>query len=157
VWQWFTYRGPGKWSTRALGRRLGVSHTYIQKLVQEFVRDPSKIERQVRTTHPATFEQLSRAQEETRQQRERGRLRPPRRWKWVEVKIGDQVVRDVVRTKASIEREQPRGCNMPLDVPIWATGRTYYSGENPCDPLVAVRRATQDYQQPQAHPLWWMR
>jgi hypothetical protein len=91
----------------------------------------------------ATFEQLSRAQEETRHQRERGWLRPPRRWKRIEVKIGDQVIRDVVRTKASVEREQQRGCNMPVDVPIWATGRTNYSAE------------MQDNQQ--AHPLGWMR
>jgi hypothetical protein len=49
VWQWFTYRGPGKWSARAVGRRLGVSHTYIQKLVHEFVTDSSKIELAVRS------------------------------------------------------------------------------------------------------------
>lgn len=101
VWQWFTYRGPGKWSARAVGRRLGVSHTYIQKLVREFVTDPSKIERAVRSSHPATFEQLSRAREETRQQKVRGWLREPRRWKVAEFRIGDQVVRTVVPTKAS--------------------------------------------------------
>ena len=79
VWQWFTYRGPGKWSARAVGLRLGVSHTYVQKLVREFVTDPSKIGREVRRSYLATFEQLNHAQEETRQQRDRGWLRLPRR------------------------------------------------------------------------------
>jgi hypothetical protein len=142
VWQWFTYRGPGKWPARAVARRLGVSHTYVQKLVRRFVADPGRQQRGM-VSELATFEQLSRAQEETRHQRERGWLRPPRRWKRVEVKIGNQVIRDVVRTKASVEREQQRGCNMPVDVPIWATGRTNYSAE------------MQDSQQ--AHPLGWMR
>jgi hypothetical protein len=76
VWQWFTYRGPGKWSARAVGRRLGVSHTYIQKLVRRFVTDPSKIERQVQSSYLVTFADLSRAQEATRQRRDRGWLRP---------------------------------------------------------------------------------
>lgn len=43
VWQWLSYPGP-KWSARAVGRRLGVSHTYIQKLVREFAEDPNKAE-----------------------------------------------------------------------------------------------------------------
>ena|SRR5215471_5489555 len=76
--QWFNYRGPCKWSARALGRRLGVSHTYIQKLVREFVANPGKIDRLVRSSHLASFEQLRLAQEDTRKQKERGWLRPVR-------------------------------------------------------------------------------
>ena len=79
-----------------MGRRLGVSHAYIQKLVREFVTDPSKIEQEVRSLHLATFEQLRRAQEETWQQKELGWLRPPRRWKLADFRIGDLVIRDVV-------------------------------------------------------------
>lgn len=75
VWQWFTFRGSGKWSGRAVGRRLGVSHTYIQKLVREFAIDPSRVQRQQRTYGEATLEQLSCAQERTRKQRARGHLR----------------------------------------------------------------------------------
>jgi len=88
AWQWFTYRAPDKWSARALARWLGVSHTYIQKLVREFMTDPIKIEQEVQSSYPATFEQLSRAQEETRRQKDRGWLHPLRRWKWAEYKIG---------------------------------------------------------------------
>jgi transposase len=139
AWQWFEYRGPVKWSTRSLARRLGVSHTYIQKLVREFVTNPSRILREVRSSHPATFEQLNRAQEETRLQKDSGCLRWPRRWKWAEFKIGDQVIRDVVRTKASLEREQLRSSYIPRDVPTWAKRLPYYSPQNPCDPLVEVK------------------
>jgi hypothetical protein len=40
AWHWFMGQGP-ICSARGLGRRLGVSHTWIQKLVREFVADPS--------------------------------------------------------------------------------------------------------------------
>jgi|SRR5271166_845386 len=79
VWQWHSYSGP-KWSGRALGRRLGVSHAYVQKLVREFTEDPGKIERRVQSS-VTTFDELSRAQEETQQQQERGYLREPRKRK----------------------------------------------------------------------------
>jgi len=131
VWQWFTFRGPGKWSARAVGRRFGVSHTYIQKLVCEFVTDPSKIEQEVRSSYPATFEQLSRAQEETRRQKDSGWLHPLRRWKWAEYKIGGQVVRERVPTKAEQRRKAAEAAarvpRVPQEVPIWATGIPYYS------------------------------
>jgi len=83
----------------------------------------------MRGSHLASFELLNRAQEETRKQKERGWLRPPRRWKWAEVKIGDQVVRTVVQTQANACK-----LRVPQDIPIWATGLTYYSTENACDP-----------------------
>ncbi len=118
VWQWFTYRGPGKWSGRAVAQRLGVTHTYIQKLVREFVRDPNEMQREVRLHGPATFGHLDRAREETRLEKERGWLRSPRCWRVARLKIGDQVeVQAVVPTKAStrvpcrepVNREEP-GC-----------------------------------------------
>jgi hypothetical protein len=137
-WQWFTYRGHGKWSARALGRRLGVSHSYVQKLVRAFTTNPSEMQRDARRHASATFEHLRHAQEETRKQKERGWLRPPCRRRWVSVKIGDQLVRTVVQPKAS-----SRGLRIPQDVPIWATGASYYSSENPCDPLVAVQYVMQ--------------
>jgi len=143
VWQWFTYHGPSKWSARALGRRLAVSHTYVQRRLHEFVAEPDKIERLVRSSHPASFEQLKLAQEETRKQKERGWLRVQPRWRWVRVKIGDREVRTVVPTKIST-----RALRVPQGVPIWATGVPYYSAENPCDPLVAVRYAIQHRLEP---------
>src|SRR5271165_4996301 len=96
TWQWLIGREP-RCSGRGLARRLGVSHTYVQKLVREFSADPSKILRQtsraVRGYGPtsisaigqlqsphlrgysATFEQLKQEQERSRRMRERGWLR----------------------------------------------------------------------------------
>jgi len=127
VWQWFTYCGPGKWSARAVARWLGVTHTYIQKLVREFERDPSVMQRQERLYGSATLEHLSRTREETRRQKERGWLRPPRRWKVAEFQIGDQVVRTVVPTKAEERRKAGEsdvcvhgvGFATPRGVPAW--------------------------------------
>jgi hypothetical protein len=104
VCQWFNYGGPGKWSGRAVARRLGISHTYIQKLIREFMADPRSMLRECAISGEATFGHLNRAQEETRQQKEYGLLRSHRRWKWAELKVGDQVVRALVQTKASLER-----------------------------------------------------
>jgi hypothetical protein len=84
-----------------MGRWLGVAHTYIQKLVREFSIDAAKMQRLDRTFGQATFEQLRRAQEQTRKQRELGILRRPCPWKVATFKVGDEVVRAVVRTKAS--------------------------------------------------------
>jgi hypothetical protein len=39
VWQWHISTAP-KESGRALARRLGVSHTYVCKLVRKFLREP---------------------------------------------------------------------------------------------------------------------
>jgi len=39
AWQWFIRREP-QCSGRAIARKLGVSHTYIQKLSREFAADP---------------------------------------------------------------------------------------------------------------------
>jgi hypothetical protein len=147
VWQWFMYRGPDKWSGRAVARCLGVSHTWIQKLVREFVTDPSKVLRQLGPVvrgygmasisanghlqlpygrNPATFEQLRQAQEQTQRMRERGWLRSPRRWKTVKVKIGDNVTWATVPTKAS-ENASAADNGFPRDAltwasPVWPTG-----------------------------------
>jgi hypothetical protein len=134
VWQWFNSAEPAKWSGRAVARWLGVTHTYIQKLVREFATDGGKMQREALHYGLASFEQLFKAREATRQEKERGQLRPLRRWRVVEFRIGDQVVRTVVPTKAST-----RVVRVPDGVPRWATGLSYYSTENPCDPLVEVK------------------
>lgn len=148
VWQWLNCREPGKWSGRAVARWLGVSHTWIQKLVRQFATDPSEMLREI----PATFEQLRRAQEETRKEKERGELRPPRRWRWAEFKIGDDVVGTVVLTKAEERRQAEIASGRipgpayvpPHELPLWAKGLPYYSPDNPCDPLVAIKHAMQN-------------
>jgi hypothetical protein len=82
---------------REIARRLGVSHTYVQKLVREFATNPGKMSQELgRLVHvpgmvgvsangrmqipyerrSATFEQLNEAQEISRKMRERGWLRP---------------------------------------------------------------------------------
>lgn len=77
AWQWFNAGEVRKWSQRAVARWLGVSHTYVQKLVRKFRADPDRMRRIQAGLGPATFEQLNRAREFTRQDRERGLLRPP--------------------------------------------------------------------------------
>jgi hypothetical protein len=120
VWQWFSYRGPDKWSARAVGRLLGVSHTYIQKLMRQFTIDPSEMQKDALRHSAATFEHLSRAREETRTEKERGRLRPPQRWRKAEFKIGEDVVRTLVPTKAEERRKTAEASGgAPPDLPLW--------------------------------------
>jgi hypothetical protein len=102
VWQWSNSESPEKSSGRAVARWLGVSHTWIQKLLREFALDPSKMQREERLRGSATIAQLSRARELTRDQKACGWLREPNRWKRAEYKVGDHVVRVVVPTKASL-------------------------------------------------------
>lgn len=95
AWQWFIGQEP-RCSGRAIARKLGVSHTYIQKLSREFSANPAgmleKASRVVR--HPTgivvcvngrllapeyreytTFEQLANAQRQTVRMKEQGLLR----------------------------------------------------------------------------------
>jgi len=152
VWQWFNSKEPEKWSGRAVAHWLGVTHTYIQKLVREFASDSSEMQRESRYYGPVSFRELGKAQEETRQEKERGWLRSPRRWKVTEFKIGDEVVRVVVSTKAEerrkAEKASPRRLTplyvAPHSLPLWARGLPYYSPDNPCDPLIAVRHAMEE-------------
>jgi hypothetical protein len=61
VWEWLRYYGPGNRSGRAVDQLLGVSHTYVQKLVREFATDSSRMEWMERSYGRPTFEQLRRA------------------------------------------------------------------------------------------------
>lgn len=79
VYWWFTSRDRNKPSGRAWARELGVSHTWLQKLVREFHTDPNQIIQRARRAGDPTLAQLDRAREFTRQMRERGELRPSRR------------------------------------------------------------------------------
>jgi hypothetical protein len=72
---WFTSRGQRP-SIRAWAKQLGVSHTWLRKLVLRFEADPGEMYREQRRSGDPTFAQLNRAREYTRQMRERGELRP---------------------------------------------------------------------------------
>jgi len=71
---WLTCRDASRPSGRNWAKQLGISHCWLQKLVREFRRDPSKLRRIEAYGYP-TLEQLSRAQEHTRRMRVRGELR----------------------------------------------------------------------------------
>lgn len=68
---------PRPWAALRLARALGVSHTWVNKLVKKFEADPERAQRRNGAFTPATLETLERAREETRWQREHGRLRGP--------------------------------------------------------------------------------
>jgi AraC-like DNA-binding protein len=107
VWQWFACGdcvGPKKWSGRTLARRLGISHTYVQKLLREFKADLVKACREQQRIAWVTIWDLDEAQKQTEQERMQGYLRWPRLWTTVEYRIGSNVVRAVVKTKAAEAR-----------------------------------------------------
>jgi hypothetical protein len=83
VWQWLTCRDCSKPSARSWARQLGVSHTWVQKLVKQFQADPNEMQREALRESDPTLAQLSRARERTRQMRERGELRLSCRTKFV--------------------------------------------------------------------------
>lgn len=84
AFHWFTCRDLSKPSGRAWARTLGVSHTWIQKLVREFMADPAEMWRLQAAKGDPRFTELSRAQEFSRQMRECGELRFSRRARLIE-------------------------------------------------------------------------
>jgi hypothetical protein len=74
---WHTSRG-NKPSGRDWARQLGISHTWLQKLVRKFQTDPSEMYREQRRSGDPNFARLSRAREQTQRMREKGELRPSR-------------------------------------------------------------------------------
>src|ERR1700722_16061296 len=63
VFQWFTCRDPNRPSGRDWARQLGVSHTWLQKLVRKFTADPSQMWRLQAMRGDPRFAELSRAQD----------------------------------------------------------------------------------------------
>ena len=78
VIQWLTCQDPNRPSGRAWARQLGISHTWLQKLVRKFVVDLSGMCREQRRYGDPNYAQLSHAWEQTKQMRERGELRGSR-------------------------------------------------------------------------------
>jgi hypothetical protein len=74
VFQWFT-GGSKKPSGRDWARQLGISHTWLQKLVRKFKADPNEMWRLQAQRGDPQFSDLTRAREYSRQMAERGELR----------------------------------------------------------------------------------
>jgi hypothetical protein len=74
---WFTARDRRP-SAREWARGLGISHTWMQRLIRQFRADPTQMIREIRRFGLATFEQLTRAREYTRRMNEEGELRGSR-------------------------------------------------------------------------------
>jgi transposase len=77
VFVWYTGRGS-KPSGRAWAKQLGISHTWLQKLVGQFQTDPSEMYREARRYGEPAYAQLTRAREYTQRMREQGELRGSR-------------------------------------------------------------------------------
>ena len=92
------------WAKYRVARLLGVSHTWVNKLVRRIEADPERTRRKMRAFAPATFEKLERAREETRRERERGWLRGPIRWRRVKVTLEGRKSRVGVPTRAEMKR-----------------------------------------------------
>lgn len=97
-----------------MARWLDVSHTYIQNLVRKFEADPERMWRIQAAFGPATFEQLYRARDFTRQEKERGCLRRPRRRKLATFQVGSNTAQAVVPTKAEERRRAEEEQGRPL-------------------------------------------
>src|SRR5579859_3956611 len=72
---WHTCRDNGRPSVRSWARQLGNSHVWLLKIVGALKKDPEEVLRLQALGDP-TQEQLSLAQEYTREMEERGELRP---------------------------------------------------------------------------------
>jgi hypothetical protein len=79
VYLWFNCRDRNKPSGRSWARQLGISHTWLQKLVRVFREDPDETQREMGRYGDPTLAQLNRAREHTEGMRTRGQLREPRR------------------------------------------------------------------------------
>jgi len=82
VFQWVTCRDRSRPSGRAWAHGLGISHTWLQKLVQQFRADPSEMWRLQRAKGDPKLEELRRAKEYSLEMKERGELRLSLRTKW---------------------------------------------------------------------------
>ena len=100
----FDFAQGKPWAKYRVARFLGVSHTWVNKLVKRFEADPERMRRKMRAFAPASFEKLERAREETRRERERGWLRGPIRWRRVKVTIQGRKQRVVAPTRAGMKR-----------------------------------------------------
>ena len=71
---WLTCRDASRPSGRNWAKQLGISHTWLQKVVRALTANPEEM-RRLRAQGDATLAQLNRAKEYTARMRERGDLR----------------------------------------------------------------------------------
>ena len=76
---WYTGRDRNKPSGRNWARQLGISHTWLQKLVRDFEIDPSEMWQLQAAYGDPTLAQLNDARESTEKLRRQGELHPRRR------------------------------------------------------------------------------
>ncbi len=114
------YGGAGKpWAKLRVARFLGVSHTWVNKLVKKFEVDPERMRRKMAAFAPASIEKLERAREETRWEREHGRLRGPIRYRRVKVVIQGKKRKVAVATR---EERKRRALRQAQDQPYGLSG-----------------------------------
>jgi hypothetical protein len=75
VFRWLTCGDARRPSGRAWAQALGVSHTWVQKLVRRFQVDPTEVKREVQECGHPTFAQLRAARDRSQQMQDRGELR----------------------------------------------------------------------------------
>jgi hypothetical protein len=71
---WLTCRDASRPSGRSWAKQLGISHTWLQKVVRALKANPEEM-RRLQSQGNATLAQLNRAKEYTVRMRERGELR----------------------------------------------------------------------------------
>jgi hypothetical protein len=76
---WFTCRDPRRPSCRNWALQLGVSHTWLQKLVREFKAKPDQAWELQAACGDPTLAELDEATQSTHELRRRGELRSRRR------------------------------------------------------------------------------
>jgi len=71
---WLTCRDASRPSGRNWAKQLGISHTWLQKVVRALKANPEEM-RRLQSQGDVTLAQLDRAKENTQRMRERGQLR----------------------------------------------------------------------------------
>jgi len=113
AWRWYKMKEP-QCGGRQIARWLGVSHTYIQKLVREFNGDMRNIVQQQRAYRLPTFADLARAQEASAQLRKLGWLRRSSKPPAIKAAVSAFEIDCIARQSTKLKRP-------------------------PCDPLVEVK------------------
>ena len=128
VWQWWRSSELPKWPVYRVARLLGVSRTWIDKLVKRFRSDPDRFRRRYAPFPPATLDKLQRARQETLRQRQLGWLRGPIRFRRVHYTLGGKTHTARLPTQSSRPpRHPPRPPRRKYlaafyDPPPWSRG-----------------------------------
>lgn len=72
---WFTCRDRNRPSQREWARQLGVSHTWVQKLVKKYTANPAEMYEEMGGYGDPTIAALATARERSREMKEAGELR----------------------------------------------------------------------------------